>query len=216
MAKMERVSRDEVLACALELAKEYGESLTLTAFRRETGYSQWLIFDLFENWKNLGTAVGLTPEAPRARNKVSKEEILVPMREMAEQHGEFLTELIFLKATGFSGRMIADRFGSWGALRQAVGLKARAKIQRHYTDEELIEDMYRVYRRYRGRPIYHQHQRRGGKISPGTIRDRFGSWEGAKAGLKAFLRRRGVYDDKMPLPVEDRELFDEIRFVPKR
>ena len=47
MAKLQKIWRYEVLVQAQELAEEYGESLTLTAFRRETGLSQHVIFDLF-------------------------------------------------------------------------------------------------------------------------------------------------------------------------
>lgn len=68
MPPIRRVSRQKVLERAEELAREYGESLTLTAFRREMGLSQHVVFDLFGDWKNLRMAVGLTPEAPRARN----------------------------------------------------------------------------------------------------------------------------------------------------
>ena len=67
-----KISREEVLTAARMLAAECGESLTLTAFRRETGFSQWLIFDLFGNWKTLRELLGLTFEAPRVRNKTNR------------------------------------------------------------------------------------------------------------------------------------------------
>lgn len=48
---MQQMTQDEVLDQAARLAKNYGESLTLTAFRRKAGVSQWIIFDLFETGK---------------------------------------------------------------------------------------------------------------------------------------------------------------------
>jgi hypothetical protein len=187
-----KVSRQEVLKRAEELAREYGESLTLTAFMRETGIWQSVIFDLFGNWKNLRTAVGLTPEAPRARNKVTKERILELMREQAAIHGERLTERLFREATGLSERVITDRFGSWGKLRQAVGLSPRAKTrQPQYTEEEIIEDLYRVYRSTRQMPRSYRYRFDGGRICPGTIQQRFGSWSAACEALRAHLRCRG-------------------------
>ncbi|MFG0332601.1 MAG: homing endonuclease associated repeat-containing protein [Maioricimonas sp. JB049] len=200
MPPIEQVSRQWVLRLARELAAEYGESLTLTAFRRETGLSQHAIFDLFGSWKKLRLAVGLSPEAPRARNRVTNDLILERMRELAAEHGERLTERAFVQATGYSARLIRDRFGSWSDLRLAVGLSPRAKVQQHYTTEELLEDLYRVYSRTRSRPLYHKHRVRGGRISPTTIQQRFGSWTNACDALKGYLRARGVYNDWMPLP----------------
>lgn len=207
MERPQRVTREEVLNQARELAESYGESLTLTAFRRETGLSQQAIYDLFGNWKNLRIAVGLTPEAPRARNKISKDSILELMQKQVEEHGELLTEFLFLKATGLSSRMIADRFGSWGNLRAAFGLKRRAKIQRYYSDEELLEDLYRVYRWCRGRPVFAKHRVRGGQIAPATIQFRFGSWSWACRRFLEYLRDHNIYDDQMPLPEELEQKF---------
>ncbi len=207
MIVMKLVSRESVLEKAVELAAVYGESLTLTAFRRETGLSQHVIFDLFGNWCELRIAVGLTPEAPRARNKISREKILKLAREQAALHEEALTEQMFLQATGLSGRMIADRFGSWGALRELVGLKSRAVVSPIYQDEDLLMDMYRVYRKCREAPAFHRHRFRGGKISPHTISTRFGSWYGAKCFFKQFLRDHGHDEESWSLPKELEEKF---------
>lgn len=196
MAVLERVSRSEMLEAAERLAREYGESLTITAFRRETGWSQWAIFDLFGNWKNLRLAVGLTPEAPRARNRVSREAIVALARREAERLGEKLTERAFLAATGLSGRVVADRFGSWGALRQLVGLQRRARVTRRITQDEAIADLYQAWRRTGDLPKYHQHRWRGGKISASAIRECFGQWSTAVAAYKALLRRKG----ELPTP----------------
>ena len=81
----QKISREEVLTAARVLAAEYGESLTLTAFRRETGFSQWLIFDLFGNWKSLREMVGLTSEAPRIRNKITAAEIRRRLEEVVAE-----------------------------------------------------------------------------------------------------------------------------------
>jgi hypothetical protein len=196
MGRVQPVSRREVLAQACELAGEYGESLTLTAFRRETGLSQWAIFDLFGNWKNLRVAAGLTPEAPRVKNRITKERILELARPLAEEHGERLTEWLFLQETQLSGRMVANRFGSWGALRQALGLSRRAKVRRGHSQDELLDDLYQVWRRLGERPKYHQHRWRGGKFHASTIREAFGSWEVVLAAYAAHCRRI----EKIPLP----------------
>jgi hypothetical protein len=191
------MSRDEVLQMARRLAADYGESLTLTAFRRETGISQWAIFDLFGNWKNLRIAVGLTPEAPRGRNRIGESQILELAREYAAKYGERLTERMFLKGTGLSARMIGDRFGSWGELRTAVGLKRRAKMQRGYTETQLLQDLYRTWRPLGTVPRFQQHRRNGGKISASTIQIWFGSWRVAVAAYNAHCRQLEGWHDPL-------------------
>ena len=186
--KLQTASRVEVLAAAADLAAQYGESLTLTAFRRETGYSQWLIFDLFGNWKNLRTELGLTPEAPRLKNKLTLEQLQTHLREVVAQHGENVSEIRFCKLTGISGGTIARRAGSWGALRQSLGLAPRAKQARIYSAADIMRDLHTVYCTLGRCPKIHEHQRRGGKINAMTIRDRFGSWRKVRIALEAYRR----------------------------
>lgn len=200
---MQTVHREDVLNAARQLAETYGDSLTLTAFRRETSLSQWAIFDLFGSWRNLRMAVGLTPESPRVRNRITRDCILKLFQQSLEKHGPNLTENRFLRETGLSGRLIADRFGSWAELRATSGLSPRAKTALQYTDDQLIDDLYRVYERRLQRPRYHSHRRHGGKISAATIQTRFGSWKHACAHLKARLFCE--YSERNPTRLEDWE-----------
>ncbi len=202
MREKNTIQRTDVLKKARDLAEDYGERLTLTVFQRETGVAQRVIYDLFGSWKSVRMEVGLGAEAPRLPNKVTREEILERMREVVGELGEDVTMRVFMNETGFSGRMIETRFGSWGALREAVGLSRRARIQPLYTDEEILEDLYRVYRIFRERPVYDKHKLRGGRISPGTICHRLGSWDWACRRLKDLLRDHGHFNPEMPLPEE--------------
>lgn len=197
MARIQTVTRKDVLETARRLAGDYGESLTLTAFRRETGLSQWAIFDLFGSWKELRVAVGLTPEAPRRRNKITREGILELARRLAAQHGELLTEWLFLQETGLSGRVVRDRFGSWGAVREAVGLKKRARPRPRYTEEELLEDLWRAWR-YNGTPRYHKHRWNGGQISPCTFIAKWGRWPVVVAAYEGYRRQKLGIQNPMP------------------
>lgn len=185
MPRIRRYTREKLLSLARDLAKTYGESLTLTAFRRETGLSQHLIFDLCGTWCELRTAIGLTPEAPRARNKLSSDAILEKLKTAVAQHGDNLSETRFCQLSGLSGTMISRRFGSWGQLRQLIGLPPRAKISCRYTDQQIFDDLHQVICRIHRCPTYPRYKRDGGLISAQTIRDRFGTWEDA---LEAYNR----------------------------
>lgn len=193
-------SKRHLLMLANELVETYGERLTLLVFQRETGVSQRVIYELFGSWRSLRVELGLKGDAPRNSNGITRDEILKRAREMAAAHGERLTRSQFLRETGYSGRMIEIRFGSWGSLREMVGLSSRAKLQRQYTDDEILLDLYRVYRVFRERPIYDKHSLRGGRISTGTICHRMGSWDWACRRLGDLLKGEGHYNSKMPLP----------------
>ena len=190
MPHLHQYTREKLLALARDLAKTYGESLTLTAFRRETGLSQHLIFDLCGSWCQLRTDIGLTPEAPRARNKLSTEKIRDQLRAAIEQHGTNLSETRFCQLTGLSGAMLSRRFGSWGQLRESIGLAPRAVITQRYTDQQLMDDLFNVIAICRIFPPYHQYKRLGGKISAITLRDRFGSWPLTKDAFEDYMTQR--------------------------
>ena len=212
MSLKKKHTRDGVLSLALGLVEAYGERLTLMAFQRETGISQRVIYDLFGSWKSVRVEVGLMAEAPRSLHKVTREEILERMQNVVSSQGENITMRFFMQTTGLSARMIETRFGTWGELRVAVGLSRRAKIQQVYYDEEILLDLYRVYRIFRERPVYDKHKLRGGRISPGTICHRLGSWDWACRRLRDLLYGEGHFNEKMPLP---EVLEEKVRPLPK-
>ena len=114
MPRIHKYTREKLLHLARKLATEYGESLTLTAFRRETGLSQHLIFDLCGSWSELRTEIGLTPEAPRGRNKLPAEMIQNKLRQAISEHGPNLSETRFCQLTGLSAGIITRRCSSRG------------------------------------------------------------------------------------------------------
>ena len=134
--------------------------------------------------------IGLTPEAPRARNKISNEAILEKLKAAIAEHGENLSETRFCELTKLSGTMLSRRFGTWGQLRQLAGLAPRAQIEQRYTDQEIIDDIFQVVCRCHCYPSYGKYKSYGGLIAPITIRDRFGSWLQAKAAFDDYLAKR--------------------------
>lgn len=186
---MHRFTREQLLSLARDIAQTYGESLTLTAFRRETGLSQHLIFDLCGSWCELRTAIGLTPEASRSRSQITNAAILEKLHSAIAEHGENLSESRFCQLTGLSGTLLSRRFGTWGQLRQLVGLSPRARIEPHYSDEQIFQDIFQVIERIRRRPTYGKYAFHGGRISAQTIRARFGSWHDALFAFQRYLER---------------------------
>ncbi len=163
------MSRDDVLQMARELKEDYGEGLTLTAFRRETGLSQHLIFDLFGNWQELRVMIGLTPMAPRARKKFTNAQLVRHLRRLVNVHGPNITQWEFCKIVGTSHAEIGRRFGSWGNLRVEAGLSRRMKRPPLYSDREMLDDLLQVYLRVGFLPPLNSHKFYGGKISAAAI-----------------------------------------------
>jgi hypothetical protein len=189
MPQRKRVAREEVLAAARELAAVYSESLTLAEFRRQTGWSLSVIYGLFQDWTEIRRAVGLSERAPQGRKRVTRDHLLELGRKLAAEHGEKLTAQMFWRAAGLSERVVADRFGSWGALRELLGLKPRARGRRRYSEAEIFEDLYRVWQ-YHGTPLFHHHRKLGGRIDSQTIRARFGSWKEAQRAYDLYVKKK--------------------------
>lgn len=87
-----------------------------------------------------------------------------------------------------------NHFGSW---KNALGLigKALAHGGSHavqYSDEELFQELQRIWEKLGRQPGYRE-MKQYGKISGGTLKDRFGGWTKA---IHAFCSDRSVTDRK--------------------
>lgn len=181
---------EELLPLARELAQNHGESLTLTAVQRNIGISRARLLKLCGSWSQLRTDIGLSPDGPHARNQLSNESIQDKLRAAIALHGENITQALFCQLTGFSTNLISKRWSSWAQLRQSLGLAPRAKMDNHYTDQEIFDDLQQVITRIHRRPTFVSYKLDGGTISSQTIRNRFGSWQKAIYAYEDELDRR--------------------------
>lgn len=173
----EAATLESFLAVARQLAQVHGESLTLAMVRRGSGLSRERIIKLCGPWCELRTLVGLSSHGPHARNSRSNSSIQERLRAAVAEHGENLTLACFCETTGFANALIARRFGSWGKLRQSIGLGARASIEDRYTDRQIFDDIQQVVSRIHRVPTFHGYKREGGRVSSQTMRNRFGTWQ---------------------------------------
>ena len=183
---------EELLPLVRELAQNHGESLTLTAVQRNIGISRSRLLKLCSSWSQLRSDIGLSPDGPHARNQLSNESIRDKLRAAITQHGENITQAQFCQLTGFSSNLIEKRLGSWAQLRQSLGLAPRAKMDNHYTDQEIFDDIQQVVTGIHRRPTFVSYKLDGGTISSQTIRNRFGSWQKAIYAYEDELDRRSV------------------------
>jgi hypothetical protein len=184
------ITREQLVEFARGLAQRDGEALSLATVRRETGLSRERILKLCGSWREIREAVGLRPDGPHNRDRLTNEAIQDQLRAAVEEHGENITFRRFSQLTGYSCTFLDRRFGSWCQLRQSVGLTRRAKMSAHYTDQEIFEDMLEVVKRIRRVPTRNSYKRDGGKISSQTIADRYGGWQRALYAYEDELDRR--------------------------
>lgn len=189
-----QVTREQLLDFVRDLARRDGEALSLATVRGETGLSRERILKLCGSWREIREAVGLRPDGPHNRERLTNEAIQEQLRAAVAEHGENITFMRFSQLTGYSCTFLDRRFGSWCQLRQSVGLTRRAKMANHYTDREIFDDMLEVVKRIRRVPTRNSYKRDGGKISSQTIADRFGGWQ------KAIYAYQDEMDRRSPQP----------------
>ncbi len=141
------MTHEELLPLARELAQQHGEALTLTAVQRHIRISRARLLKLCGSWSQLRSAIGLLPDGPHARDPLSNEMIRDKLRAAIAQCGANIKRAEFCQMTGYSPNLISKRWGSWAQLRQSLGLAPHAKMENHYTDQEIIDEAEDQFRK---------------------------------------------------------------------
>jgi hypothetical protein len=86
----------------------------------------------------------------------------------------------------FTSKTYSDRFGSWNAALEAAGLETTIPQHAVISDEALIDELQRLADDLERRPS-ESNMRENGEFSPGTYRNRFGSWGDALQELDSSV-----------------------------
>ena len=134
-------------------------------------------------------------------DKISREKILEELEKVAKQNGytEFSADQ-FNKNADISSGTVKNEFGSWNnaltALREGLkksNLVLKPRISRSnlvkITNEELFDEMERIWKQVGHRPSYSEWERSNPKITKGVYRYRFNGW--ANACLKFIEYKMG-------------------------
>lgn len=118
-------------------------------------------------------------ERPRA-NQYPTEKILTELRRVADIYGNrhFSRREFDEKAEDCKGSVVLSRFGSWQAALEAAGLKlGRIKKDRSLiSNEQLFQELGRVWRSLGHRPSKDEWEKFGGRYSYTTYKTRFKGW----------------------------------------
>ena len=182
---------DETLIAAVQrLAAVHGDGLTLHVFRRETGVGTTTIQTRFGGWLELREAAGL----PRKKSGLQRarvhtfESLQTLLREQVRQVGPHLTEIEFCHRAQVSSTTIQRYCGSWQKLREAVGLKARPRRRREWSETDLLFELHRVAQKVAALPTVADLVRES-RISVPVFYSRFGSLARLRQKYAGFVVR---------------------------
>lgn len=74
----------------------------------------------------------------------SRESLLEALQQLVEKQGPEITLYHFRTATGIGDHLVYSRWGSWTRLRRAAGLPPRARLEKVYSDDELLLAYHRL------------------------------------------------------------------------
>ena len=176
------------LAAGRRLAAEHGEALTFAAFQKATRISQREVRLWFNGWSNLRVALGLRPHPRVPRNVPTDEEVLDRLRTLVADEGPDVTLARFCVVTGWSSMLVQRRFGTFAAMRTALGLSPRPASRKRVSAEDVVADVARVWAEL-GRPdrfpSVSAYERRG-RHSRSTVYQRFESWAEVEVAVRAL------------------------------
>lgn len=103
-----------------------------------------------------------------------------------EEHKEFLTTVrkwddYALKANLPSSAFLINKYGSWNALKEKLGIPTSHK---RYTQDELLEIAKKHYKYFKSKRDWDDYARKEGLPSTSTFIKVFGSWNGIKEILQ--------------------------------
>lgn len=140
------------------------------------------------------------------RNRMSKEEMINLMKQLAEQNGEAPTFEKFCKAANVTSRAVRKHFGTWARALEEAGLK-REGAGYPVPMEQLFRDWARVARMLGKIPTVAEYDQFGRHCAK-PFQMRFGGWPQVPTALQVFAEKAGLaeeFQDVMKLIREHQE-----------
>lgn len=140
-----------------------------------------------------------------ARSRIDKyptEKIIIELRRVASLYGNryFSRREFDEKATECKGSLVLSRFGSWQAALDAAGLKLEKlkKDRSQISNNQLDEEMGRVWHLLGHRPSKDEWEKVEGKYSYSTYKTRFKGWVNACAAFIENVSSQNEWLNTMP------------------
>lgn len=160
--------RGEIRREGVRLADEHGERLTLALFEEGSPFRRRDVAAYFGSFGAFRMELGLKRHPALPETAATEEAIRRRFEELAAERGEGLTLRAFCEATGWNGRLVQQRCGSFGALRESAGLRRRPPAA-VISEEALLDDVLRAWREASREADEDGLEEHGGRLPPGDF-----------------------------------------------
>ena len=143
-------SKEDVIRAAELVAEDLGEAMTWLEFTRRTRITFTQVRDYFGGWSGLREEIGLSHRARPPKKGPSAEEMRDALMDlMAESPNPSWRE--YQAATGWSQKLVEDRWGMWSLLKRSVGLGMTKRTAGDPSREEMLAAFRGLMEREGGR-----------------------------------------------------------------
>ena len=175
---------DDIKSAAKKLNVDY---ISIATYKKNGRYSQTAIQGHFGTWKNALRLAGLRTERNSSElKKIKDEDYIKDLIRVAKLcNKDTVTYADYKKHGQYSAEHIFKRFSLWDDALQAAGLKPTGMAHHKVPEQELLEEIERMWITLGRQPTSTDIIKNGiSKYSLDTYKKRFGGWRKA---LEAFV-----------------------------
>ena len=179
------VSNDELIADVIDTANRLGKtSLTADSYSKNGKYHSCTLIRRFGSWKKVLELSSLETQGHNFKKSITEADVITELHRIADILGkDSITVVDFQNCSKMcSINALNSRFGTWEQIIALAGMESK---NRRKTDEELFEEIERIWILLGRQPTYTDMRKGISKFSPRTFENRFGTWRGA---LEAFIK----------------------------
>lgn len=171
--------------------------ISANLYRQHGRYGLETIRQKYGSWNSMVKSLEL-PQIKGSILKCSKEELDADIALVCEKHGGYISMRQYLHDGKYGETPIRRYHGSWIKAMDDLGIPHR---QIDISDDDIIEDMLRVYNDKNGKLLSLEYQECG-KYCVHTVRNHFGTWNNA-------MRAAGL-DVNMIIDIPEEDLLNEL------
>ncbi|MBQ9162350.1 MAG: HNH endonuclease [Clostridia bacterium] len=179
------VSNDELIADVIDTANRLGKSsLTADSYSQNGKYHSCTLIRRFGSWKKVLELSSLETQGHNFKKNITEADVIAELHRIADILGkDSITVVDFENHSKMcSLHALHSRFGTWGEILKLAGMESKNLKK---TDEELYEEIERLWILLGRQPTYTDMRKGISKYSPRTFENHFGSWRGA---LESFVK----------------------------
>lgn len=175
---------EELIADLQRVAKQLNkDSLTRSEYTAYGRFHAQTLNNHFGTWVEVLEKAGLNAKGHAGKLCLTDKMVAEELKRVAAIcQTDYVTKDDFSKHAKFSVSPLIERYGNWTNVLALAGMKP--KVHRFFLDEEIFEDIERMWVQLGRQPTINDIKRGCSKFSPNTFIRRFGGWRKA---LEAFV-----------------------------